>query len=158
MNCCYRNKLNASSVHELGIGDVHFAAHVQMTFQIKRIYESPRPADGTRILVDRLWPRGVKKADARLDAWLKDVAPSAELRLWFGHIPARFAEFRRRYKAELTGNPAVGELRKLGTRKRVTLLYAAHDAEINHARVLLSILELKSRIGGTKVRAARKSS
>jgi uncharacterized protein YeaO (DUF488 family) len=111
-----------------------------MTFQIKRIYDSAQPSDGTRVLVDRLWPRGVKKTDARLDGWLKEVAPSPGLRLWFDHIPAKFAEFSKRYKAELTHNPAVGELRKLGSRKRVTLLYAAHDPEINHARVLLSVL------------------
>jgi uncharacterized protein YeaO (DUF488 family) len=115
-----------------------------MTFQIKRIYDAAQPSDGARILVDRLWPRGMKKADAHLDGWLKEVAPSAELRLWFDHIPARFGEFSRRYKAELTGNPGVGELLKLGRRKRVTLLYAAHDPEINHARVLLSILQRKA--------------
>jgi len=96
-----------------------------MTFQIKRIYESAQPSDGTRLLVDRLWPRGVKKADAHLDCWMKDVAPSAELRLWFDHVPARFREFRRRYKAELLGNQSVGELRRLGRDNQVTLLYAA---------------------------------
>ncbi len=112
-----------------------------MSFQIKRIYESALPSDGSRILVDRLWPRGVKKTDGHLDGWLKEVAPSPELRLWFDHVPAKFAEFSKRYKAELARNPAVGELRKLGSRKRVTLLYAAHDPEINHARVLLSVLQ-----------------
>jgi uncharacterized protein YeaO (DUF488 family) len=115
-----------------------------MTFQIKRVYDSAQPSDGIRILVDRLWPRGVKKTDAHLDGWLKDVAPSAELRLWFGHIPARFGEFRRQYEAELTDNPSVGELRKLGRRKRVTLLYAAHDPEVNHALLLRSVLQRKS--------------
>jgi uncharacterized protein YeaO (DUF488 family) len=112
-----------------------------MPFQIKRIYDSSQPSDGTRVLVDRLWPRGVKKTDAHLDAWMKDVAPSAELRRWFGHIPARFDEFRRRYEAELTHNPSVGELRKLGRGKQVTLLYAAHDPKINHALVLQSVLQ-----------------
>jgi uncharacterized protein YeaO (DUF488 family) len=114
---------------------------IQMPFEIKRIYDSPRPSDGTRVLVDRLWPRGVKKADAHLDAWMKDVAPSTELRRWFSHLPARFDEFRRRYEAELTDNPSVGELRKLGKGKQVTLLYAAHDPKINHAQVLRSILQ-----------------
>jgi uncharacterized protein YeaO (DUF488 family) len=112
-----------------------------MPFQIKRIYESSQPSDGTRVLVDRLWPRGVKKTDAHLDAWMKDVAPSTELRLWFGHIPARFDEFRRRYETELTDNPSVGELRKLGRGRQVTLLYAAHDPKVNHALVLRSVLQ-----------------
>jgi uncharacterized protein YeaO (DUF488 family) len=112
-----------------------------MPFQIKRIYDSSQPSDGTRVLVDRLWPRGVKKTDAHLDAWMKDVAPSAELRRWFGHVPARFEEFRRRYEAELTDNPSVGELRKLGRGKQVTLLYAAHDPKVNHALVLRSVLQ-----------------
>jgi uncharacterized protein YeaO (DUF488 family) len=112
-----------------------------MSFQIKRIYELPQSSDGTRVLIDRLWPRGVKKTDAHLDCWMKEVAPSAELRRWFGHLPARFDEFRRRYEEELAGNPKIGELRKLGGRKRVTLLYAAHDPEVNHALVLRSVLE-----------------
>ena len=118
-----------------------------MTFQIKRIYELPQPSDGTRVLVDRLWPRGIKKTDAHLDCWMKEVAPSTELRRWFGHLPARFDEFRRRYEEELRGNPKIGELRKLGGRKRVTLLYAAHDPEVNHALVLRSVLERGSKRG-----------
>jgi uncharacterized protein YeaO (DUF488 family) len=112
-----------------------------MTFQIKRIYDPIQPTDGTRVLVDRLWPRGVKKAEAHLDAWMKDVAPSTELRVWFGHIPARFDEFRRRYEAELADNSRVGELRKLGRAAPVTLLYAAQDPEVNHALVLRSVLQ-----------------
>ena len=116
-----------------------------MSFQIKRIYELPQPSDGTRVLVDRLWPRGIKKTDAHLDCWMKEVAPSTELRRWFGHLPARFDEFRRRYEEELRGNPKIGELRKLGGRRRVTLLYAAHDPEVNHALVLRSVLERGSK-------------
>ena len=119
-----------------------------MTFRIKRIYESAQPSDGTRVLVDRLWPRGIKKADAHLDYWMKDVAPSVELRLWFDHIPARFHEFRRRYEAELSGNQSLGELRKLGRDNHVTLLYAAHDPEVNHALVLRSVLERGSKRKG----------
>jgi uncharacterized protein YeaO (DUF488 family) len=111
-----------------------------MTFQIKRVYEPTSPSDGTRVLVDRLWPRGVKKSDAHVALWLKDVAPSPQLRMWFDHDPARFAEFRRRYTGELKGNPAVAELRKLGKSKRVTLLYAAHDPRVNHALVLQAAL------------------
>ena len=116
-----------------------------MPFQIKRIYEPSRPADGTRVLVDRLWPRGVSKTAARLDLWMKNVAPSVPLRIWFGHIPAKFPEFRRKYMSELTGNPDVRELRKLGRGKRVTLLYAARDPEINHALVLRAVLERGAR-------------
>ncbi len=111
-----------------------------MSFQIKRVYEEPGPRDGQRILVDRLWPRGLKKTDVALDAWMKDVAPSVPLRRWFGHDPKRFAQFERKYKAELARNPAVTALRQLGKTKRVTLLYAAHDPAINHAVVLKEVL------------------
>jgi uncharacterized protein YeaO (DUF488 family) len=114
-----------------------------MAFTIKRIYETPSPKDGVRVLVDRLWPRGIKKSDAHLTSWMKDVAPSPELRVWFGHKPERFAEFRERYEAELLGNPALAELRKLGKGKTVTLLYAARDPAVNHAVVLQSILRRK---------------
>ena len=100
-------------------------------------------ADGTRILVDRLWPRGVSKVRAKLAFWMKDIAPSPKLRVWFGHRPERFKEFGRRYRKELTGNPAVAELRKLARRERITLLYGAHDPKINHAVVLQSILRGK---------------
>jgi uncharacterized protein YeaO (DUF488 family) len=125
-----------------------------MTFRIKRVYESASPSDGKRVLVDRLWPRGLKKTDAALDEWMKDVAPSVPLRLWFGHDPDRFAEFGRKYKAELARNPALPELRALGNGKLVTLLYAAHDPEINHAVVLQSVLQAKSPPAAAK--AARK--
>jgi len=118
-----------------------------MTFQIKRVYDSALPSDGTRVLVDRLWPRGVKKADAHLDHWMKDAAPSPELRRWFGHEPERFAEFRRCYEKELASNPAVGELRKLGSGRRVTLLYAARHPEFNHALVLESFLRRRQASG-----------
>ena len=114
-----------------------------MAVNTKRIYEPAVPADGTRILVDRLWPRGVSKARAKLALWMKDVAPSPNLRVWFDHRPERFKEFGRRYKRELARNPAVGELRKLARRGRVTLLYGARDPKINHAVVLQSILRGK---------------
>lgn len=116
-----------------------------MTFQIKRIYESAQASDGMRILVDRLWPRGMKKTDAHLDRWMKEVAPTTALRLWFGHDSGKFQEFKTRYQAELRENPAVGELRKLGKEQPVTLLYAAHDPKVNHALVLRSFLERKSK-------------
>jgi len=111
-----------------------------MAFRIKRVYDPPSPADGARILVDRLWPRGLKKAEARIDRWMKEVAPSTALRTWFGHEPARFAEFRKRYAAEMAGNPALAELRKLGRGKTVTLLYGARDPQQNQAAVLLELL------------------
>jgi len=114
-----------------------------MAFQIKRVYEPASPADGERVLVDRLWPRGLKKAHAHLSLWLKDVAPSPSLRLWFGHKPERFAEFKRRYMKELATNPALPQLRKLGKGRQVTLLYGARDPEVNHAVVLLAALRGK---------------
>ena len=114
-----------------------------MSFQIKRVYAQPSRSDGQRILVDRLWPRGLKKSDAALDNWMKDVAPSVPLRRWFGHDPERFAEFKRKYAAELAHNPALAQLRQLGKTRRVTLLYAAHDPDINHAVVLKSVLQPK---------------
>jgi uncharacterized protein YeaO (DUF488 family) len=111
-----------------------------MTFQIKRVYDPASAGDGTRVLVDRLWPRGIKKSDAHVALWMKDVAPSPELRQWFSHDPERFPEFSRRYTSELKSNPALTELRKLGKDKRVTLLYGAHDPKVNHAQVLKSAL------------------
>jgi uncharacterized protein YeaO (DUF488 family) len=114
-----------------------------MTFQIKRVYDKPESEDGVRVLVDRLWPRGLTKAKAGLDHWLKDVAPSAELRRWFGHKPERFVVFHQRYRKELAGNPAVAALRKLGRGRTVTLLYGARDPKVNHAVVLLTALRKK---------------
>jgi uncharacterized protein YeaO (DUF488 family) len=111
---------------------------------IKRVYEPAAPADGTRILVDRLWPRGVSKVRAKLALWMKDIAPSPTLRVWFGHRPERFREFSRRYKKELTRNATLGELRKLARHERVTLLYGAHDPKINHAAVLQAVLRGRS--------------
>jgi len=111
-----------------------------MAFRIKRVYDPPAKSDGMRVLVDKLWPRGLKKTDAKLDLWMKEVAPSTELRKWFGHEPEKFAEFKRRYKKELS-KEALGELRKLGNGKTVTLLYGAKDAEMNQAAVLLALLK-----------------
>ena len=105
--------------------------------KIKRVYEAPAGSDGTRVLVDRLWPRGLSKERAAIDTWLKEVAPSPELRAWFGHRPERFAEFRRRYMAELAANPAVGMLETLAAKGgTVTLLYGAKDTADNNAVVL----------------------
>ena len=112
---------------------------------IKRVYLPPDKGDGQRVLVDRLWPRGVSKRDAAVDVWLKEVAPSAKLRKWFGHDPAKWDEFRKRYRAELADNDEpVAQLRALIEEGRVTMLYGAHDEEHNQARVLLEFLEGKS--------------
>lgn len=112
------------------------------TVRIKRIYEAPSPDDGFRVLVDRLWPRGVSKAHAELDLWDKQVAPSPELRTWWDHDPARFEQFAERYRAELADNPAVGELvTTIGQHPVTTLLYGAKDPAVNHALVLRDVLE-----------------
>lgn len=111
-------------------------------FQIKRIYEDPAPADGYRVLIDRLWPRGVSKERAHLDEWLKEVAPSTELREWFNHEAPRFTEFESRYRTELDSNPAVAHLRELGrTHPVVTLLIGARDPKFNQGVVLAQYLE-----------------
>ena len=106
---------------------------------IKHAYDPAAASDGTRILVDRLWPRGLSKNKAALDGWNKQVAPSTALRQWFGHRPERFQEFAKRYRAELKGNPAVDELRAL--KGKVTLVYGARDPAINHAMVLAKVLK-----------------
>lgn len=113
----------------------------QSRVQLKRAYDPPSPRDGTRILVDRLWPRGVKKAKARIDLWLKDAAPSTALRQWFGHDPARWNEFRRRYRAELKHQPeAMAQLRTLARQGRITIVFGARDERRNQAVVLRSLL------------------
>ena len=110
--------------------------------QVKRVYEDPDATDGTRYLIDRLWPRGMSRERLVMKAWLKEVAPSAELRHWFGHDATQWEEFERRYTAELDDNPEswkpIIEASKRGT---VTLLYAAHDTEHNNALVLKTYLE-----------------
>jgi uncharacterized protein YeaO (DUF488 family) len=114
---------------------------------IKRVYEEPAPSDGTRVLVDRLWPRGVAKEQAKIDLWLKDVAPSAELRAWYGHDPAKYDEFQRRYLDELARNPgaaALARLRALAEQGPVTLVFGARDAEHANATVLRALLEGKA--------------
>ena len=109
--------------------------------RLKRAYEPAADDDGVRVLVDRLWPRGVRKKDAAIDHWLKDVAPSAELRKWFGHDPDRWEEFRERYRAELGGHPAeLDELRALARSAPITLVFAARDQVHNDAVVLREVL------------------
>ena len=109
--------------------------------RIKRTYEPRARGDGRRILVERLWPRGMKKEALEADAWLKEVAPSTQLRQWFGHRPGRWKEFRRRYERELTANPdAWAPILDASRRGTVTLLYSAHDVEHNGAVVLRGFL------------------
>jgi uncharacterized protein YeaO (DUF488 family) len=112
-----------------------------MNVMLKRAYESPAMSDGERILVDRLWPRGLAKVKAKIDLWLKDVAPSTELRQWFGHDPEKWSEFKKRYRAELKNNPALSELQALSHQRDITLVYAAKDQLHNEAVVLKEILE-----------------
>jgi len=111
--------------------------------RVRRVYEEPSPADGTRVLVDRVWPRGLRKDAAHLDDWAKDVAPSTELRTWYHHDPAKFGEFRRRYTAEL-GQPgpqeALGRIRGLAADGPVTLLTATKDVSRSQAAVLAGLL------------------
>ncbi len=112
--------------------------------KVKRAYEAPSPADGRRILVDRLWPRGIKKAEADLTAWLKDLAPSDDLRRWFDHNPERWEAFHRRYVQELAAPEKAPLLKDLVTQARqgtVTLVYAARDRDHNNAVVMQTLLE-----------------
>ena len=110
--------------------------------RLKRAYEPASPEDGARILVDRLWPRGVAKAEAALDGWMKDIAPSAGLRQWFAHDPARWEEFQLRYGRELsTHQELLNELRALAREGPLTLVYSAHDEDHNDAVVLRDTLE-----------------
>jgi uncharacterized protein YeaO (DUF488 family) len=113
--------------------------------RIKRIYDPPDENDGMRVLVDRIWPQGISRFDAKLDLWAQEVAPSTDLRKWFGHKPERWKEFQKRYRAELKGNQALGELRSLVRRKQATLLYGARDTEHNHALVLRALLSRLAR-------------
>ncbi len=119
--------------------------------QIKRVYEPAAKEDGARFLVERLWPRGMKKEALPMDAWCRDAAPSDDLRRWFSHDPAKWKEFQRRYRAELAGNPAACQpLLDAARLGNITLLYSAHDPKHNNAIVLKSYLE--DRLTGKKRR------
>lgn len=112
-----------------------------MDVRLKRAYERAAPTDGYRLLIDRLWPRGVSRQQAQLDGWDKELAPSAELRQWFGHEPSRFQEFRLRYIEELRGKrPQLAALRRRAREGTLTLVYSAHDTEHNDAVVLTEVL------------------
>jgi uncharacterized protein YeaO (DUF488 family) len=120
-----------------------------MAVRMKRAYERAEASDGYRVLVDRIWPRGVSKEEARLDEWARELAPSGELRRWFGHDPARFQEFRSRYRGELAAQEEkLRELRRRARTGTLTLVYSARDTEHNDAVVLAELLRKRS--GGTR--------
>ena len=122
-----------------------------MKIRTKRVYEPAKRSDGVRVLIDRIWPRGVSKKEAAIDLWLKDVAPSTALRKWFGHEPARWKKFRIKYRSELAKQrDALAELKKIGRGKTVTLVYAAHDTDHNNA---VALAEYLSRRKPRKARA-----
>jgi len=110
--------------------------------KVKRVYDPASPGDGRRILVDRLWPRGIRKEDAAIDEWPKDIAPSNELRKWYSHDPAKWGEFRKRYKAELKDKAGVIErLRQESKKRTVTLLYSSKETKLNNAVALKEFIE-----------------
>lgn len=110
---------------------------------LKRVYEPREKTDGVRILVDRLWPRGVSKAEAHIDRWEKEVAPSTQLRQWFGHDPVKWSEFQEKYRLELKDNARLAQIKALSREEDVTLVYAAKDAQHSHALVLKKALDAK---------------
>jgi uncharacterized protein YeaO (DUF488 family) len=117
-----------------------------MEIEVKRAYEPPAPGDGRRVLVDRIWPRGVARDDLRIDAWLKELAPSAGLRKWFGHDPSKWEEFKERYFRELDERPdALAQLLEIARSGRVTLVFGARETEHNNAVALREYLEQRSR-------------
>jgi len=123
---------------------------VAQNIRLKRAYDDVHSRDGTRILVDRLWPRGVRKVDAAIDLWAKDIAPSTGLRKWFGHNPDRWPEFRRRYSEEMRQHRGrLDELRALAQRGRITLVFAAQDVARNDAVVLRELLLGRSTSGAS---------
>jgi uncharacterized protein YeaO (DUF488 family) len=123
-----------------------------MDVRIKRIYEPAAASDGDRVLIDRLWPRGFTHERAQVDEWVRDLGPSTELRRWFGHEPARFEEFRRRYAEELSGkNAELAELRRRARKGTLTLVYSARDTEHNDAVVLAEVL-LRGQTGRRKTK------
>ena len=135
-----RVKTSGSRSDEAG-GDIMKTMNVAL----KRVYNEPAESDGTRILVDRLWPRGLTKEKAKIDVWLKEIAPSTELRKWFNHEPNKWPEFKKRYQAEMDSNPdAISTLKKHVADGKVTIVYGAKDEEHNDAVVIKQYLDEKS--------------
>ena len=143
---------------EAEVATRHATNHRKSTVQLKRAYEPPSRSDGHRVLVERLWPRGLRKADAHIAEWLKDVAPSPELRRWFSHDPAKFPEFRTRYLRELRAEPArtaLAELARRAARGTITLIFSSHDEVHNNAVVLAR--ELEHRLARARTRPAHRA-
>lgn len=117
-----------------------------LSVQVRRIYEVPDPGDGLRVLIDRLWPRGLSKAEAKVDVWMKEIAPSAELRRWYAHDVEKWPEFKKRYHAELDANPTgVDELMSHTEKAKLTLLFGSREERLNNAFALKEYLESKAR-------------
>jgi uncharacterized protein YeaO (DUF488 family) len=133
----FRHGLRRANSHRRYAGRVSAIGRIR----VARVYDDASPGDGQRVLVDRIWPRGVRKGDPRVGVWCKDVAPSKELREWYHHEPERFEEFASRYQAELCDSPALEELRKLTMREVVTLVTATRDLDISQAAVLANVLK-----------------
>jgi uncharacterized protein YeaO (DUF488 family) len=126
--------------------------------KLKRVYEPASGVDGTRIFVDRLWPRGLRKEDAAIDHWCKELAASTALRQWFGHKPERWEEFRKRYKAEIAEQPeALAELRSFARKGPITMLFAAHDELHNNAVVLHELLRAKRPVARSPTKTVGKT-
>lgn len=140
--------LQATAAHTAGRESIAVAAAGNHALRVKRVYEAPAAEDGRRVLVDGLWPRGISREKARIDIWLREVAPSAELRRWYGKDAARWPAFRERYLAELRERPeaanAVAELQRMRAEGPLTLLFAKRDTEHNNAVVLQELLEGQS--------------
>jgi uncharacterized protein YeaO (DUF488 family) len=117
--------------------------------RMKRAYEEPAEEDGVRVLVERLWPRGLTKEKAGIDIWCREVAPSAGLRKWYAHDPEKWEEFRQRYLEELKGSPHLDALRRLSAGKDVTLIFSTHDAEHSGAAVLMDLLTARPELFST---------
>jgi uncharacterized protein YeaO (DUF488 family) len=125
---------------------------------IKRVYEPPSPEDGYRLLVDRMWPRGLSRRRAALDGWARDLAPSDELRRWYGHAPERFDEFARRYRSELESNrPEINALGQLAAAGQLTLVFAARDSEHSNAAVLVEVLTSAAQVSSRSTSSADRS-
>ncbi len=133
------------SATEQAINSAKTSAAADGSIRVKRVYDAPSRSDGVRVLVDRLWPRGLSKAAARIDVWMKNLAPSAALRTWFGHDPARWAEFQRRYHRELDASDARDELLALTDQRPLTLLFGASDLDHNNAVALRAYLVSRAR-------------
>jgi len=121
-----------------------------MQIRLKRVYDSPASGDGLRVLVDRVWPRGLRRSTARIDLWMKEIAPSPELRKWFGHDPSRWQGFKEQYFCELNQNgEKVKELSDLVAKGRITLLFGAKETRFNNAEALKEYLEKRANVAGT---------